>query len=450
MPDVLLIDTLSSLRTDLGFISPCRINAQLSGFLEQAGISFDVLCAIPRDDGEIGILRNNEIADNSFSQLLEDLSPRVVGLFHDPELIHLALPVAEQVRKTLPDALLCTGNSSSTAMPDAYLKLGFDYICGQDLFVSFMTVADAILRNEAPRKGLVAVAQNQQDLDHYPFIAKKFFDCARPQWTFTDGTVLRFGIILSSLGCTGACHHCHNSGFWGTAWRPMTAERIRAEIEFQRDLLDVSTFYLGDINFLPNSNNGDGQLAVHPLAARRLKELDERLPPEIRFIVTTRPDTISLLKARDTELLERYLRRVRICFMGVESYSSDVLSRLQRKINRQMIQDAIAILSERNISLVASFIVGSPTETPEELQETEQFILNDLPSSAVPVLNIMTPFPGTGFHAEMQAKGLILQTDVRQYNGQHLVFRHPVYQPGELEKRIQEFYYRFFTEKYTG
>jgi radical SAM superfamily enzyme YgiQ (UPF0313 family) len=450
MPDVLIIDTLSSMRIELGFISPCRINAQLTGFLEQAGVSFEFLCAVPRDDGEIGVLRNNTTADGCFARLLEDLSPRIVAVFHDPELIHLALPVAEQVRKTLPHALLCTGNSSAAALPDAYLQHGFDYICGQDVFSSFMTLVSAILRNEAPRKGVIAVEQYEQSLDHYPFITKKFFAGTRPQWAFTDGSILRFGIILSSLGCTGACRHCHNSGFWGTVWRPMSAARIGAEIHYQRNLLDVSTFYLGDINFLPNSANGCGQPGVLPRAAHRLTELDEQLPPEIRFIVTTRPDTICFLKNNAPDLFERYARRVRICFMGVESYSSTVLSSLQRKINRQMIKDAVTALAERGISLVTSFIVGSPVEGPREMQETEQFIMEELPASAVPVLNIMTPFPGTGLHAEMREQGLIQTADVQCYNGQHLVFRHPVYQPGELESRIQEIYYRFFSEKYSG
>ncbi len=228
------------------------------------------------------------------------------------------------------------------------------------------------------------------------------------------------------------------------------AERICAEIQFQKALLKVYTFYLGDINFLPNSDDGTSQSGVHPQAAQRLIELDECLPKDIRFISTTRPDTISFLKEYAPDMLTRYLRRMLVCFLGIESFNSDILNGLKCRVTQQMIRDAITVLAEHDISIVASFILGNPAETHESLQETEDFILHELPASSIPVLNIMTPFPGTRFYAEMKEQGLLIETDMRRYNGQHLVFRHPVFTEGELENRIKEFYYRFFTEKYTG
>ena len=448
--DVLLIDTLSTMRIDLGFISPSSVNAQLSGFLEQEGIDFAIEYAVPREDGEIGILRNNDIVHGSFQQILAGHAPRIVALFHDPELTHLALPVAEKVRSTLPEALLCIGNSIASALPGDYLNRGFDYVCGQDVFTSFITLVKKILDHAALPKGVFAVPHTYQNLDHFPFISKRFFENARPQWSFADSRVLRFGLITGSLGCTGGCAHCHNSAFWGRTWRPMRATRIAAEMQFQKELLQVNTFYLGDINFLPNTGNGNSPPFVHPQAAQRLTELDELLPAELRFISTTRPDTISSLKAHAPELLERYLRRMSICFLGVESFNSNILSGLKPKVTRQMIKDAITVLAERDISIVASFIVGNPAETHASLEETEEFIMHELPASAVPILNIMTPFPGTRFYTEMQEKGLLLKDDVRLFNGQHLLFRHPVFEQGELESHIREFYYKFFSERYAG
>ena len=94
--------------------------------------------------------------------------------------------------------------------------------------------------------------------------------------------------------------------------------------------------------------------------------------------------------------------------------------------------------------------MGSLFETRETLKETEDFITNELPASCIPILNIMTPYPGSRFYEELNDKGLIVNHDINDYNGKHLVFKHPVFHPGELEEHVQQFYYRFFTEQFAG
>jgi radical SAM superfamily enzyme YgiQ (UPF0313 family) len=149
-------------------------------------------------------------------------------------------------------------------------------------------------------------------------------------------------------------------------------------------------------------------------------------------------------------LLEIYLKRTSSCFLGFESFNTAVLTGLDKKINREMLRAAARILEERNITFVASFLVGSSWETSETLAETEAFIMQELPSSTVPLLNIMTPFPGTKFYDHMQRQSLVTESDLTLFNGQHMLFQHPVFKPGELEEKIQQFYYTFFTERYTG
>jgi radical SAM superfamily enzyme YgiQ (UPF0313 family) len=379
-----------------------------------------------------------------------------VLFFHDPELIHLVLAVHEQARHILPDAFFCVGSGTAAAEPQFYIERGFDYICGRcgkDIFHSFPRLVREIKKGQAPPRGIYAVPYHFDNLNQFPLIATKYFNDVTPQWCFPSGHIEQFGLILGSLGCTSGCSHCPNSSYWGTTWIPMSADRIFKEIQVQRQLLQVKTFYFGDMNFFPNNNIMTPTNGLHPLAIERVRQLDALLDGydvDVKFISTVRPDTINKLASKDPHLLDIYLKHFLCCLLGFESFSPDILAGLNRKITREMLRNAVRELEKRNITIAASFLVGSIHETPETLAQTEAFIMEELPSSTIPLLNIMTPFPGTAFHDYIDKHNLLMENDLTRFNGQHMLYRHPVFQQGELEERIQQFYYKYFTERYTG
>jgi radical SAM superfamily enzyme YgiQ (UPF0313 family) len=450
---VLLIDTLSTLRVEKGFISPAPAIAQMTGFLEQEGIPFEVVFAIPEDDGQINILQNNKVVSDQFSTKLTCFSPDVVAFFTDAELIHLGFSVREAAEKVLPEAVYCIGSLAANALPDYFIERGFDYICGQDLFASFCGLVKQIDAGRQPEKGIVAIPDPSKDLDHFPLISNKFFAEMTPQWAFASGHIEYFGIVMGALGCTGGCTHCPNSSFWGTRWRAMSADRMVEEIAFQKKLLDVNTFYLGDINSNPNAGNSTHADRVSAEASNRFRRLDALLTQQslnIRLFTTIRPDTLVFMAEQAPDVLDIFSRRIFNFFIGLESFSDRVLAGINKKLTRDIIRKAVKILDHRNIPMVASFMVGSPNETEETLKETEDFIMNELPPSTLPLLNIMTPFPGTRHYDEMHKTGDLIEKDLSMYNAQHLVFKHPVFKEGEIQARIQQFYNRFFSERFTG
>ena len=140
----------------------------------------------------------------------------------------------------------------------------------------------------------------------------------------------------------------------------------------------------------------------------------------------------------------------KLVFLGFESFSSSVISGLSKNITKEMMRKAASILEENNISFISSFLVGSRYETWETLAETENFIMEELPASTIPLLNIMTPFPGTKLFDELKQSGDLEEEDINLYNAQNLVYKHPLFTHAELKERIQAFYLRFFTERFTG
>ena len=233
----------------------------------------------------------------------------------------------------------------------------------------------------------------------------------------------------------------------------MSAERIVSEIEYQKEFLNTSLFYMGDINFCPNKNNANKELTVHPKAIERIIQLDTLLKEkelEAQFITTIRPDTISHLSEHSPDILQKLLKMFKFLFIGFESYNNSVISGLNKNITKEMMRTAVSVLDKNNIPIIASFMVGSRNETWETLKETEDFIMEELPSSTIPLLNIMTPFPGTQLFNELKQSGELMEEDINLFNAQNLVFKHPIFTHEKLKERIQAFYMRFFTERFTG
>lgn len=454
--DVLVIDTQSPLRAEKGLISPLAYAAQLTGVFEREGISYEIIFPVPQDDGTVNIIQGNTIVQGGFEKMLRDTDPRIVLFIHDTELIHYMLAVHRAAREILPGAFFCIASGPASAKPGLFFDRGFDYVCGRkgpDVFRSFPALVKDISSGMIPSRGsLYSIPCNFSNLNNFPLISKRYFRNVTPQWCFPTGETEKFGLVLGSLGCPCGCGHCPNSSYWGTQWLPMSADRIFSEIKAQRDEFGFKTFYFGDINFFPNNNVMSETNDVHPYAAERMKQLDQLLSayaPDTRFISTVRPDTLCKLAQNAPGLLDRYLKYYFACFLGFESFSPDVLAGLNRHITRDMLRTAIRLLEERNITIVASFLVGSDWETGDTLSHTQKFIMEELPSSTIPLLNIMTPFPGTKFYDRLNEQGLITEKDMTLFNGQHLLFKHPVFQPGELEERIRDFYYKYFSERYT-
>ncbi|MEI6126279.1 MAG: radical SAM protein [Pseudomonadota bacterium] len=455
--DVLVIDTQSPLRAEKGLISPLPYAAQLTGFLEQEEISFEIIFPVPQDDGTVGVLQGSTIVQGGFEAVLLDNDPKVVLFLHDTELIHYMLAVLQAARETLPKAFFCVASGPASAQPEYFFGQGIDFVCGRkgpDVFYSFPSLVQEIKKNGGPPRGtLYAVDHHYKDLNAFPLISKRYFKNVTPQWFFPTGDTEKFGIVLGSLGCTSGCAHCPNSSYWGSQWIPMSAGRIFSEIKAQREEFGFKTFYFGDINFFPATATKGEIDGVHPYAAERMKQLDLLLTanaPDTRFISTVRPDVLCTLKNNSPALLDNFLKYYFACFLGFESFSPDVLAGLDRGITKNMLRTAIRVLEERNITIVASFLVGSEWETSETLSQTLAFIMEELPPSSIPLLNIMTPFPGTKFYGRLHAQGLIPEKNPALFNGQHMLFKHPVFQQGEIEEKIKDFYYSYFTERYTG
>ena len=122
---------------------------------------------------------------------------------------------------------------------------------------------------------------------------------------------------------------------------------------------------------------------------------------KVRFTCSARAN---LITDEVAELLKRM--RVSSVGMGLESGSEGTLRYLKGdNIRVEDNKRAVSILKKHKISANASFVIGSPLESKEEIMKT-YFFIRDNPLSLVDVY-VLNPYPGTEIWASAKKRGLV-------------------------------------------
>lgn len=197
--------------------------------------------------------------------------------------------------------------------------------------------------------------------------------------------------MFTSRGCPYRCVFCASSRFWDTT-RFASARYVADEIKelYYNYGAKLISFY--DDLFIANK--------------RRLRELldileEENILGKVRFSCSSRANLVD-------DAMAKLLKRMGVVStaLGLESGHPRVLNYLKGPgVTVQDNIDAVRVLADNGIAPNAAFVIGSPSETKEEIMTTYDFI------KSVPLRNfnvyVMTPFPGTPIWSEALENGLI-------------------------------------------
>ena len=198
--------------------------------------------------------------------------------------------------------------------------------------------------------------------------------------------------MLTSRGCPYNCTFCASTRFWPSI-RYFSPEYMIEEIKHLWDTYGVRYITFHDDLFIANTKRLAG---LHELVMR------EGLPQQgFRFSCASSATRIT----DDTARMLKEMNFVSIS-MGLESGNQEVLTRLKGKAFKVDInENAVHTLHRHGIHPHASFILGEPQETVEQMMETYDFIKRN-PLSLVN-LYVLTPLPGTPVWHNAKARGLV-------------------------------------------
>jgi radical SAM superfamily enzyme YgiQ (UPF0313 family) len=174
---------------------------------------------------------------------------------------------------------------------------------------------------------------------------------------------------------------------------------------------------------------------------KRVINLCRRLKKEkvdIEFFAEGRVDNCS-----QNMLKEMKRANCKMIYFGIENATQKILNYYNKRTTPKQAEDASKKARKAGIDvIVASFILGAPTETRKEIWHTLQFaqkIRVDIPQ-----FNILATFPGTDIWEELKMQGLV--DEEKHWETGVLV---PKISPDtvpceEIEQMIHDAYQRFF------
>ena len=193
--------------------------------------------------------------------------------------------------------------------------------------------------------------------------------------------------LYSSMGCPCSCTFCTNNYFHKCTHRKRPNEYVIEEIKYLIENYGLDGVYFSDELWVTKKED-----AID--FCRRVKENDLHF----HFGVQCR---IGMFSREEFEML--YDAGCRWALFGIETGSREMMRKINKRINYDRIVPTFKELNEIGITTVATFIIGYPGETVEEVKETVG-LLNQVTANLTPVYHF-TPLPGTKLYNEAIESG---------------------------------------------
>jgi radical SAM superfamily enzyme YgiQ (UPF0313 family) len=224
-------------------------------------------------------------------------------------------------------------------------------------------------------------------------------------------------MVQTTKGCPFHCEFCSVYAFDGQKIRSKTVDQVLQEIKdinVSGGRYKKKAILFADDNILANR--------------KYARQLFHALKP----LNLNWSCQASINISRDEEILG--LMREAGCgavFIGLESISEKNLSRMDKGVNRRHDYiDAIQKIQSHGMLVQGSFILGYDFDTQSSFDELIHFISET--RLLMPLINILTPFPGTKLFERLDKEGRILHKDWSAYDAKSVVFSPSLMTPEEL------------------
>jgi radical SAM superfamily enzyme YgiQ (UPF0313 family) len=191
--------------------------------------------------------------------------------------------------------------------------------------------------------------------------------------------------FFTSRGCPHQCTFCVNAAFDKKRWRPMDPDLVVQRIKDFVKTYHVKGLVFNDSNFLSDLHRG--RLILQGIIRENLNVLISKINIDIHTILKIEEEDFALLQKAGCRRLP----------VAVESGSEKIQTLLKKPVDIQRLLEVNRNLKKFDMVPVYLFMIGFPTETKEDLNESVSlaFRLLDENPKADTSFNIYTPFPGT-------------------------------------------------------
>lgn len=330
----------------------------------------------------------DELAGQNVKKAFERLMPDIVGITATTPMAPDAYRVAKLAREM--GFYTVMGGKHAMILPDEALQH-----------------VDTVVLGEGERAMLEIVNGNRSRIVKVDYV-KNIDELPSPAWHLMDmdfyfscrdrnpdihinfippGT--RTGALIATRGCPYTCIFCYNS--WRDApVRAHSPERVVEDIKHLIDKYGMQALFFMDDDLFANK--------------KRLRELCELIKKEKINIIWGCQSTADHVDLEHLKLVKE-AGCLQVGF-GFESGSQRILDILKKE--RTTVEQnarAVELCREAGVLSWATFMVGNPTETVEDMKQTFDFIKKYRPDGIG--VHVTTPFPGTELWRWCEGRGLI-------------------------------------------
>jgi anaerobic magnesium-protoporphyrin IX monomethyl ester cyclase len=243
-----------------------------------------------------------------------------------------------------------------------------------------------------PRRNFV------EDVDKLPVPAYEIFN-ADDYFPAVHIRGRRVHNIITSRGCPFKCKFCSATKVYGNRIRYQSIDRTLNEMKLLKTKMGVDSLQIYDDNFTTNKKRTKNLC---------IKMIEENL--NLQWVCYTRADSIG-----DYEML--LLMKKAGCYMivvGIENGNERILKLINKQLNLDVARKNIELAERAKINVLSSFMIGLPSETIKEIENTIEFSTSlALTYATYP---IFTPYPGTPIYEDATYYGTILSENFDEFS----------------------------------
>lgn len=320
---------------------------------------------------------------------LKEFNPLIIGVSSATPNYWMARDIIKKIKVEL-KTIIVLGGPHATVCAEEVLKNDseVDFVVRGEGEFALVELADKIRAGQNDFENILGLSFRQgtavthsfdrpllENLDELPEQAYSLVPYQKYTHSVPRKGVRKMAAILTSRGCPNNCTFCFR--LFGRTVRYRSMEKVLEEVEYA-----VKNLGVGWITFYDDTFTVDKKRAIK--ICREIR--DRGLKFDWQCFV--RANTI------DDELMHEFIAAgCQIVSIGVESGNDEVLRRVKKGTNVEMIRRAADIISKYDVEARGSFILGLPGETEETIKDTFKLIM-ELPLKRINV-NICTPYPGT-------------------------------------------------------